>query len=174
MAKQRVIIIVAAIAVLAVLFLWGTSTSWYYKRMRGADLFIAQIERVERLTAIWLSLCEFKGMEGRFPESESEWSTYEPNVPSLLRAPKWTRAGSYVVHFERLGNAAGAAVESDHDLLVEDPGIRWPGNPDDSFDIWRVGLTPDGRIVSYNQSYPIHREPMECSPPTELNGAVEH
>jgi hypothetical protein len=101
---------------------------------------IASSERREQLSEVWFSLCRFHQAYGRFPEHLQEWSEFEPRAAELLAAPRWSRSGDYEIDFVALGDASPT-------LLVRDPGMRWPGDPDYPHHSFRVSLRNDGALI---------------------------
>jgi len=137
----RAVVLVVVLAGLAIL-LKGPCTRYYLTRFRGADPLFAITERIERLTEIWASLCAYRSEFGEFPRSMHEWQRFDPRASELLLAPRWSRSGDYVIDFECLH--AGEPC-----VVVEDPGIRWPGDPDNPLESFRTALTNCGHLVYY-------------------------
>jgi hypothetical protein len=100
----------------------------------------ASKERADQLTEVWYSLCRFHREFGRFPENLVEWSEFEPRAAELLAAPRWSRNGDYEINFDALGEPSPV-------LIVRDPGMRWPGDPDNPSHLFRISLRNDGALL---------------------------
>jgi hypothetical protein len=117
--------------------------------MRGGDLSIAAGERIAQLRVIAESLGKYHDSYGAYPTDAESWEAFEPAADTLLESPQWSIRGDYVIWFERFG-------DGNERLLIEDPGIDWPGLPasagrtPDRAQKWRCGLTTDLRLVRYD------------------------
>jgi hypothetical protein len=121
----------------------------WYRSFRGGDPAIAAGERSAQLKAIAESLRRYRDSHDAYPEGLESWRAFEPEVRTLLARPRWSIRGDYVIRFERL---ASDRVQ----LLVEDPGFDWPGDPakdgrtPDRLQRSRCGLTTDLQLVRYS------------------------
>jgi hypothetical protein len=95
---------------------------------------------------------------GRFPENRAEWDAFEPRAAELLVAPRWSRNGDYEINFDALGDPSPM-------IVIADPGMRWPGDPDRTYDLHRVWLRNDGVLIGDNPNSPdpyVRRELPSC------------
>ena len=109
----------ASFALVTTWILSGQFQEWYYASFRGGDLTAIKRERVNRLEAIWDSLCRFRSIKGRFPSSEGEWAEVESDLQPLLRPPQWSEKSYELV--------PSGFEASELAVIVRDPGTTWPG-----------------------------------------------
>lgn len=153
--RKRWALPVVGLAVLVLLMAIGLrpiseELRWvWYSSFRGGDPAIAAGERSTLLVAIADSLRLYRDARGAYPEDMEAWRAFQPDADALLAKPRWSIRGDYVIRFERL---ASDRVQ----LLVEDPGFDWPGDPakdgrtPDRLQRSRCGLTTDLQLVRYS------------------------
>ena len=95
-------------------YVWG-----YYLYFRGGDLMSICVHRRAAIDNIWDLLSEYKEENSHWPRDREEFEKFAGSLDNLLEVPRGREGERYMIHF--------AALESPTiQIVIDDPGIRWP------------------------------------------------